>query len=331
MVDNYDLHGTLSVFLEQNCANISKIAVAVSGGADSTALVFALSQVLSGKDVEVHAITVDHSLRQDSEKEAQSVHHVLNGLSNVTHTILQWDHNNQKPETRIQEQARNARYDLMSGFMTEQGITHLFLGHHMGDQAETFLFRLAKGSGLDGLSCMLPLQEREGIVYCRPFLMQSKGALISYCVENNFPYVDDPSNENEVFARVRLRRSQHILEEEGLSAKRLAVTAHRIARARQALDAIALKSYGDSLSSNDSDRVVFNFNVLKSNEEEIVFRVVLSAINQMMPDRAYGVRLDRVERLCTDLMKPSPFRKRTLGGIIFDRNDKLGQLILSRE
>ncbi|MGH1402929.1 MAG: tRNA lysidine(34) synthetase TilS [Alphaproteobacteria bacterium] len=331
MMDENDLHGALSVFWQQHCQDVKKVAVAVSGGADSTALVLSLSHFLAGKNIQIYALTVDHALREDSAQEAGDVGKVLSGLSNVTHTVLRWDHGACKPETRIQEHARNARYELIYRFMDDHGLSHLFLGHHMGDQAETFLFRLAKGSGLDGLSCMLPVQQRENVILCRPFLMFGKADLISYCRQNDVAYVDDPSNENQSFARVRLRKSQQVLEEEGLTAKRLATTAYRMARARKALDAIAQVAYEDNLLEFNVNRIVFNFNALKNNEEEVILRVVLKAIKQMYSNREYGVRVEKLEKLCVDLVKPSPFRKRTLGGVIFERNDKCGHLILSRE
>ncbi len=305
------------------------IAVGVSGGADSMALCFALAQEFKGN---IHAITVDHGLREESGAEALHVADQLSCLSNVTHHILKWDHDGCAPYVRIQELARNARYDLMASYMSEHKITYLFLGHHMNDQAETFLFRLAKGSGVDGLSCMLPVQKHEsGIILCRPMLDIEKSEIFDFCKENDINFINDPSNNNDAYARVRLRKSMDILSEEGLTIKRLAVCAARHARAREALDFFAIKVFDDCLLHNDSTCIVFNYSKLILNPEEIVLRVVLYAMSKIYDIKGYGARMERVENLCFDLIYTKKFRKRTLGRIIFEHNIKNGEFIMSLE
>ena len=311
----------------------SDIAVAVSGGPDSMALCFALSVYCAEyyPAVMVHALTVDHGLREESMREAHHVAEMLEPLSNVSHHILEWTHG-EKPTARIQEKARAARYDLMGAYMQEHGIAHLFTGHHMDDQAETFLFRLAKGSGLDGLSCMSYMQEmNSGVVLCRPMLDMDKVEILSFCHEQGISFVDDPSNESHDFARVRLRQSMDILREEGLSSKRLSVTAMRLARSRVALEEMADQVFSECLDNNKSDRIVFEFSPLVDNPEEIVLRVILKAMSILRPGRAYAARLERVESLCADLMSSSDFRKRTLGGVIFEHDKKNDYFILSLE
>ncbi len=310
------------------------VAVAVSGGADSLALCFALSEYFMDRpDVTLHALSVDHGLREGSAAEPAHVAGQLVALSNVRHAVLTWDHGaGGKPSARLQEQARHARYDLMREYMQAQGLTNLFLGHHMDDQAETFLFRLAKGSGLDGLSCMTPVQEMaEGFVLCRPFLEFEKADLVSFCAMRGVDFVDDPSNESDDFARVRLRKSRDILAAEGLSSKRLRVTAARLSRAREALEIMAHRAFCDCLYENSSSRIVFKFDLLVSYPAEIVLRVILDAMSELCPGAGYGARMERVERLCVDLIDAEAFRKRTLGGIVFDRRDAEGVLVLSLE
>ena len=305
------------------------IAVAVSGGPDSMALCFALAEHYADKTV--HALTVDHGLRTESGDEAQQVAGQLQKFSNVQHHILSWQHE-EKPQARIQEHARHARYDLMKGKMEDLGIIHLFLGHHMGDQAETFLFRLAKGSGLDGLACMHPVQPMDsGFVLCRPLLEFQKEELISFCNDRGVFYINDPSNESDDFARVRLRKSMSVLEEEGLSAKRLSVSASRFSRARSALEYFSSKAFEESVSVEDSNSLSFKYDILKQFPEEIILRVILKSMAQLQQGNVYGARMEKVEGLCHDLIYAKTFRKRTLGGVIFERNDKDNTLILSQE
>ncbi len=308
------------------------IAVGVSGGADSMALCFALSEYFKDSAaVTIHALSVDHALRTESLGEAQHVAEMLKPLSNVEHQILTWAHET-KPDARIQEKARVARYDLMKNYMRAHNITMLFLGHHMDDQAETLLFRLAKGSGLDGLSCMSVVQRMENdFILCRPLLGLNKVDIILFCEGRGIGFINDPSNDCEDYARVRLRKSRDILAEEGLTSKRLSVAAKRFSRARKALDLMANNSFEGCLLENKSGRVVFKLSGLVSYPEEIVLRVILKAMSNLQNDTGYGTRLERVENLCADLMKPDSFRKRTLGGIIFECRNKDDQLILSLE
>ena len=222
----------MTAHFESDIGGAHAIAAGVSGGPDSMALCFALSAWCAAHrpDITLHALTVDHGLRPDSTQEAQHVQEKLACLSNVSHHILTWDHA-EKPASRIQERARTARYDLMRAYMQAHDIRHLFLGHHMDDQAETFLLRLSSGSGLDGLSCMAHRQGRApDFIVCRPLLGMCKTDILSFCDAHNIAFIHDPSNESAAFARVRLRRSMDILAAEGLSSKRLGVTAMRLAR-----------------------------------------------------------------------------------------------------
>lgn len=314
-----------------SCAYVEHaIAVAVSGGPDSIALCYALAECLP-QEIEIHALTVDHGLRAESAKEATDVGKRLDGLDRVQHHTLTWKHE-EPMQSRIQEEARMVRYALMREYMQERGIKNLFLGHHMDDQAETFLFRLAKGSGLDGLSGISAVQEMDkDFRLCRPFLGFYKEDLTGFCEERGLTYIQDPSNDSEAFARVRLRKSMNVLEEEGLSAKRLSVTASRLRRAQDALDFTARKSFDNNVLILNNSRIVFKFELLVSEPEEVVLRVLLRAMSVLNPSDGYGVRLERLEQLCADMMKPDHFRKRTLGGVIFERKDADGEVVLSTE
>lgn len=310
------------------------LAVGVSGGPDSMALCFLLSRWLSdqapSKKLSVHAFTVDHGLRAESAKEAKQVKAWVKGWPRTVHKILTWEHCG--ADTRIQEEARAARYGLMWAELRRLGIRRLFLAHHRDDQAETVLFRLAHGSGLDGLCGMAEQQEfGHGMTLCRPFLGFSKADLIATCTHYKVPFLVDPSNSAEAFARVRLRGSMAALEREGLTPERLSVTAKRLARARAALDELAVRALKEAIIENKSDRIVLSYSKLCEEPGEIGLRVLLSAMSMLVPPVPYGPRLERVEALFDDLMKPERFRKRTLNGTIFERRDRDGIVILSLE
>lgn len=308
---------------------VSSLAVAVSGGPDSMALAVLLARYAQSYGVDVHVLSVDHGLRDGSGEEARSVGAVLSGFSNIQHHILTWDAPSQK---RVQEEARKARYALMAEHCAAHDIGVLFLGHHRDDQAETVLFRLAKGSGLDGLCGMREIYNyNEQLKICRPLLEVSKEDLVRVCDDADISYVDDPSNQSTDFARVRLRRGRAILEEEGLTSKRLSVSAKRLSRARDALEEMTDKAYGCAAKKINTKQIVFELRALFEWPEEIVLRAVSKAMNEIAPHSDYAPRMEKVEALVLDLIHQDNFRKRTLGGVIFTRDDKNGLITLGQE
>ena len=311
---------------------LSDVAVGVSGGADSMLLCHLLSSWSErAAGVHIHALSVDHGLREEARDEAEKVRALLSELPNVQHHILTWDEGAQA-ESRIQERAREARYDLMRTYLQDRGLRFLFLGHHMDDQAETFLFRLAKGSGLDGLSCMSALQDIEGDIFLvRPLLRFSKQSIITTCNERKIEFIHDPSNENDAFARVRLRQSMDILAEEGLTSKRLSQTATRLSRARKALEDLSDGAFEDAILEFESSCVVFNFEALREQPDEIVFRVLMRGIHAVSGKDGYGPRMEKAEDLFYDLMQPIRFRKRTLYGVIIELNHERSRLVITKE
>lgn len=312
-------------FLRQ-IGDARSVAVAVSGGPDSMVLCRLLS-LYGGFDV--HALTVDHGLRPESAQEAAQVGAWVAEWPMVRHTVLAWE--GEKPGSKIQEEARAARYRLIGDYCARHGIRHVFLAHHQDDQAETFLFRLAKGSGLDGLAGMMPAQDYNGLVLLRPLLDVSKEDILASCAVMKIPFVNDPSNEKEIFARVRLRKAKEILEEEGLSAKRLSVTAKRFARARQALNEIAEMALQDIVVDKDVKRIVLNYQVMRAWPGEIGLRVFLKAMAMLRVEDDYGPRMEKAEALFEELMLSPSFKQKTLGGLAIERDDKAQMIVLKPE
>ncbi len=305
-------------------------AIGVSGGPDSMALLWLLSEWSKDRGFSIKAYTVDHGLRPESADEARKVSEWVWGWPNVTHEILLWE--GDKPESRILEEARAKRYALIAEAMKKEGVSDLFVAHHRDDQAETFLIRLAKGSGLDGLAAMRPVQKMDsGITLLRPLLDASKDDLILLCKENKIPYVDDPTNKNEDYLRPRLRAAQQVLEEEGLSAKRLSLTAKRLARASLALEDMAHDLFTTSLAEQGADGFRFDYKALHAAPEELVLRVILNAMDKIHPDGDYGPRLEKVENLMARLLRDADFKGATLGGCIFAIDRKNETLWVGRE
>jgi len=222
-------------------AQYPALVLAVSGGPDSTALMVLVArwraQLEQGP--RLVAVTVDHGLRPGSAAEAEAVKR-LAGQLGVAHRTVRWS--GAKPATGLQEAARTARYALLAGAARKAGARHILTAHTRDDQAETVLFRLARGSGLSGLAGMarispLPGGKEGEIALVRPLLDTPKARLITTLRAARISYARDPSNTDPRFTRARLRKVMPLLAREGLDVTRLARLATRAARAEAAIEA----------------------------------------------------------------------------------------------
>ena len=291
-----------------------KIAVAVSGGPDSMALLH-LAQAAMPR-TEIHALTLDHGLRHESAQEAKQIAAWIADWPRVTHHILKWK--GDKPESGIMEAARDARYDILCKWCGRNGIRQLWVAHHAGDQAETFLFRLAHGSGVDGLSGMAAVSpyRDSGIDVIRPLLDRTKDEIVAYCTRAKIPFVTDPTNTNMKYARARLRQALPLLEAEGLTEKRLARTATRMRQAREALDFYAARIVKRHAIIAQA-RATVGLRALATAPGDMRIRVIRQVLDQMGAG-AYGPRLDRLEDLVDGVFEDLAAAKRfTLGGFVF--------------
>lgn len=274
------------------------LAAAVSGGGDSMALLLLAQRWAQDHGGRVVALTVDHGLRPESGAEAAQVGQWAKGLG-VEHHILKWE--GPKPEADIQAQARIARYDLMVGWCKDHGVSHLALAHHLEDQAETFLLRLARGSGVDGLSAMSPLAVRDGVRLMRPLLGAPKASLLKVLEERGQPWVEDPSNSDEHYARARMRKLVETLSAEGLTPKRLASTATAMARVRESLELETAKAIAAYVTFSPLGYCVLNRDGLAAAPPEIALRL-LRDVAMGVGGQSVPPRLDRLERLLYALL-----------------------------
>lgn len=177
-------------------ASDERIGIAVSGGADSMALLAAASAAWPGQ---VEAATVDHGLREDARAEAEMVGRWCADHA-VPHAILTIEDG---LSGNLQASAREARYALLEAWRTARGLAWLMTAHQADDQIETILLRLNRGAGVGGLASV---RARRGTLL-RPLLGERRAALRTYCAANAVPFVDDPSNVDDRFDRARLRRA----------------------------------------------------------------------------------------------------------------------------
>ena len=195
--------------------------VAVSGGPDSLALSF-LAKIFSIKNfLNVKYLIVDHKLRKESTSEAKYVQKILKKYL-ISLEILTW--NGPKPKKNIQSLARDKRYELLIRKAKKFNIKNILLGHHLDDLFENFFIRILRGSGLNGLISLDKKTEKDGVNLVRPLINVDKKDLI-YISKNIFGlYVEDPTNQDDKYKRVKIRNFLTQLSSEGLDRNKFFLT-----------------------------------------------------------------------------------------------------------
>jgi tRNA(Ile)-lysidine synthase len=304
--------------------NCPRLAVAVSGGADSLALCLLADGWARARAGSVVALTVDHGLRVEAADEAARVGSWL-AERGIPHHILKW----QPPAglRNLQAAARAARYELLFGWCEAAGVLHLLTAHHLEDQAETLLLRLARGSGLDGLAGMAPCRETAVCRLLRPLLPVPRARLIASLRQAGQGWIEDPSNRNDAYARVRLRGSAGLLAREGLSPARLAATARRLGRARAALEDGVARLLADTIRLHPAGFAELAADRLAAAPAEIALRA-LARLAATIGGADHPPRLERLERLFAAL-KNGLEGGRTLAGCRF--LPRRGSILVCRE
>ena len=263
----------------------ARLGIAVSGGSDSLALLSLAVEALAGTEIEIHAATVDHRLRPASKEEAEAAKAVCQTLG-VSHRTLVWE--NGPRGGNLQDQAREARYDLLTAWAKGCDIPVIALGHTADDQAETVLMRLRRASGVTGLAAMRARRMRGGVMLARPMLGLRRADLQAYLRARNIEWVDDPSNENVKFERVRIRQAMEILEPLGLTVSALTVVAENMARSQDALDWYAFSAAKELLQIN-SLGIQIDQNGFKVLPEETALRLLRHSV-RWMSGQSYAPR-----------------------------------------
>lgn len=219
---------------------LSGLVIAASGGPDSTALLVLAAGWAKRlrRPPKLLAVTVDHGLRPQAAAEAASVKRLARRLG-VPHRTVRW--RGDKPKAGLQEAARLARYRLLAETAARARYAHVLTAHTLDDQAETVLFRLARGSGLAGLAGMataslLPIDAETRVFVVRPLLHVPKARLVATLRAAKIAYSEDPSNLDPKFTRARLRVLMPALAREGLDARGFSRLAARMRRADSAIE-----------------------------------------------------------------------------------------------
>jgi tRNA(Ile)-lysidine synthase len=270
-----DLATAIAVALARPIPREARLAVAVSGGADSLALLLLAARAFPGRVV---ALTVDHRLRAAAAAEAQMVAAHCATLA-VPHVTLCWD--DPKPTANIQAAARAARYRLLADWCAAAGVSLLLTAHHADDQAETLVMRLQRGSGIAGLAGIRSLRPlAPGVCLVRPLLGVRRAALAGIVAAAGWTPVQDPANADLRFDRTAARALLASASERDVT--RLAAIAAHLADAEVALDWSAARAWAGAALVADAGIALD----VAGLPDELVRRLVLRAIVTINPAAA---------------------------------------------
>jgi len=251
-----------------------KLGIAVSGGGDSVALLHILAHCFQPDQVRLYAATVDHGLRPEAAEEARQVGELAKSLG-VAHETLKWQ--DWDGRGNLQDQARRARYRLLSDWARSNGLFDVALGHTADDQAETVLMRLIRSAGVTGLAGMPVRRTVHGIGVFRPLLSIAREDLRAYLRQNGVGWAEDPSNDDLQYDRVKVRRALEVLQPLGLTAQSLAGVAHNMNKAREALDWYCFLGAREMVTILDGN-VVVDLHKFRTLPDEIGRRLLQRAL-----------------------------------------------------
>ncbi|MEI8295525.1 MAG: tRNA lysidine(34) synthetase TilS [Alphaproteobacteria bacterium] len=300
------------------------LAVACSGGPDSMALTLLLHAWAQTHGRQVVALTVDHGLRAVSAQEALQVQQWLHDRG-IAHEILPWL--GEKPRTRIQETAREMRYHLLATWCQEHRVPVLLTAHHAQDQAETFLMRLAKGSGLRGLCAMRALVERLPVKLVRPLLTISPQRLHLTLKQFQQPFIEDVSNANHDFERVRWRHTWAALTQHGLTLDAVLTTIGRLTESQNLIDGQLAQMVTQFLTKSPYGYLIVDWQGAQVLPAEAI-ELLLTHTLWLFSNKGWQSKYQAVKALCSDIRKGQR-RIFTLGGAIIQV--KGPQLLIFRE
>lgn len=285
-----------------------RLGVAVSGGGDSVALLHLLADWARDGGPDLKVVTVDHLLRSGSAVEAEGVAATCRSLG-IEHQTLCWHDWNGKGN--LMDAARRARMRLIAAWAWGHGIDHVALGHTQDDQAETFLMRLARGSGVDGLAAMAPRREALGVIWERPLIDMRRAELRDFLTARGASWVDDPTNEDTTFDRIKARQALAVLAPLGVTPDRIADTVFLMSMARKVLQA-AIGRLADGHAREVAGCVIVEKRGFVMEPSETQLRFLAEAI-RWVSSSDYRPRLHALMDVHADVVMQ---RKKTLSGCI---------------
>ena len=289
-----------------------EFCIAASGGPDSLCLILLANKFALKNNYKMSVLTVDHQLRKESSEESIWLNKILKRIK-IKHYILKW--NGKKPKSNVMETARLKRYELMTDKCLKLNIKHLLTAHHLDDQIENFFMRLVRGSGLKGLSSMSKSVKMNGIKVIRPLLEYQKKSLIKVLANNNQKYVQDPSNDNSKYDRIRYRKLIGGLIDEGLNKNRLNKLILNLNQVDDAINYSTIDSIDKTISQNKYGNIIVDRKFFFKLPKELQFRVLLFVLNNN-ESKKKRIKSESILMLI-DVLKSRDFKRHTLNKNLF--------------
>ena len=317
---------TLQIYkkFETELAINKKFIVAVSGGPDSLALSFLTKIYSIKKSLKAKYLIVDHKLRKNSSNEAKFVRNLLKKIF-VKLKILNWI--GKKPKSNIQSKARVKRYNLLIKEAQKLKIKNILLGHQKDDLYENFFIRIVRGSGLKGLVSFGKNSKIEKIDLIRPLLKFDKKDLVYISKKIFETYVEDPSNEQDKFKRVKIRNLIKNLQSEGLDFNKFDLTIKNLKLANNSINFFINKNIKDNSTFISKNKSIILSVEFFNYPEEIVFRS-LSEVIKSVGKKYYSVRGKKIDNLL-GLIKYKNSFKTTLGNCLIKKINQ--SIIVTKE
>jgi len=287
--------------------------VAVSGGPDSLALSALSHTYLSEKKNKVFFVLVDHGIRTNSSKEAKAVKNLLK-KKRINLTILK---NKEKINKNFQSHARKVRYKLLLNFCNKHKIKFVMTGHHRDDQIETFLIRLSRGSGIQGLSSMSKVSSLNNKTKLfRPLLDEKKQDLIFLAKYYFGKVFKDPSNTNQKYLRTKIRNLIKQFEKSGIKHDRIINSINNLAATRDKLNSY-IQRVEKNCAIKKKKTVHINLKKFLFENNEIQLKIFSNCIKYISKNY-YPPRAKKVLNLLGRI-KSYKKLKVTLGGCVINK------------
>ena len=298
--------------------------VAVSGGPDSLALAFLAKIYSIKKKIKSKFVIIDHRLRPESTKEAKEVKNILKKYL-ISAEVSTW--RGRKPIKNIQSIARKKRYEILFAKCDKYKIKNILLGHHEEDLLENFFIRIFRGSGLNGLISLENINKIENKNLLRPLLYLKKNELLFISKHVFGFYVKDPSNKNEKFLRIKIRKLIQKLQNNGLEKKKFLKTIKNLKSSNKVINFYVNQNLQkNSFFRNKNNRLILNQNFFQQ-PYEVTFRSLSESL-KIIGKKYYSVRGKKLEKIIKDLENNHSIRA-TLGGCIIEKVNQT--VIISKE
>ena len=303
-----------------------KIAIAVSGGIDSMVLMKVSSLSKKIKPKNIHILTINHDLRKGSKEETLFVRKEADKLG-LKVSILTWK--GKKPKTGIQEKARKNRHNLLFNYCKKNNISDLFFAHHLDDQIENFIFRMFRGSGIVGLTSFSNSSKIDKINLIRPLIETPKSDLLLFAKKQKIEWIEDPSNSNLDFDRVKIRNVLKNFYDSGFDKKLFLKSISKLKSINEDIELLTEDYITKYIEVYENIYVSIKREFFTDSPKEIQMRVIKNCISFFAPEKLYSPKDIKIISILNWIKGNPKVDSKTLGGTLFKKNNNT--IILYKE